>query len=915
MSEATTEASQQMEIHHGITAKSRVQSEGSFGTTYSAMTSDYTKFNKQRHKTTVDSLQRMSFSSTVQNGLRTDAEYSMTRARNGGSDSGEVSWSTVEFQPNSTPMPTEDKPTELQLDLQQYTMMNKMELSTVESQLHSTSVKDTTKEESETGDFKETTVQDELLMTVSERAEVETETTMPYTDDEFIQITHKILVPRSITTPKDEKIGFPLGSTVSNDFETESQHHIVTKIDDDSASGTQRWSTREGNHQITRKFDTDVIPDGYSMASKGMQHTLTTGGTTDVGSGDLDVNSGEEFMTTRETAHPVTTNGNIDVNSRQNHMSTIDMQHPVTIKSNSDVNSGEEFTSTRENEHQGTTSSTIDTGFKDNSMSTRDLEDPMTTSSNMDNMDVSSGQNYMATRDMPHLMTTSFDIDVTSGEKPMSTTVIEHPIMTNSNVEVSSGQNHMSTIDMQHPITTNTNIHVNSGEEFMSTREIEHPVTTSSNADTSFNDNPVPTRDFEHPMTTNSDIGVSSGQNHMTTGDIQHIITTNSNIDAGFEDEFTSTRDMGHPKTTSSNTGVSAEENLMSTRDIDHSMTTNNNMDVASGSEPLSTRGMVQQTTISSNFDVSSGDELLSTGDMGHSVTTDSNFNFGSGQEPLSKSTRDTETHVTTVNMPDIASRERPWSSSDLQPPMTTEGNKRVTYGKKSTSIGGMQYKTSSDIDVGSFGESTRYIQDDRTTEISVITGKVSSSTTSVLHPMTTDSDINVGSGEESMSTSKIQATSKPRTTAVRSSSEKLTSVDKVEKTTVPPSLEFTTQEGLHDDLTTLTLEKTNKGNAFQSTNAPEIVSTQIVGMFNFLMKLYFICSCFVKKSNFLLIISGQLCVNRICLREIFRRGSGPNNFFVHVNDCSNCWRIATSSYNGASFIILILTGRLLHWK
>ena len=54
-------------------------------------------------------------------------------------------------------------------------------------------------------------------------------------------------------------------------------------------------------------------------------------------------------MTTRETAHPVTTNGNIDVNSRQNHMSTIDMQHPVTTNSNNDVNSGEEFTPTREN--------------------------------------------------------------------------------------------------------------------------------------------------------------------------------------------------------------------------------------------------------------------------------------------------------------------------------------------------------------------------------------------------------------------------------------------------------------------------------------------------------------------------------------------------------------------------------------
>ena len=72
--------------------------------------------------------------------------------------------------------------------------------------------------------------------------------------------------------------------------------------------------------------------------------------------------------------------------------------------------------------------------------------------------------------------------------------------------------------------------------------------------------------------------------------------------------------------------------------------------------------------------------------------------------------------------------------------------------------------------------------------------------------------------------------------------------MSKVEKTTVQPSLEFTTVEGLHDDLTTLTLEKTNKDNAFHSTNAPEIVSTQIVGMFNFLMKLYFIFSCFVKR-------------------------------------------------------------------
>ena len=691
LSEPTTEASQQTEIHQGTTNRSRLQSERLFGTTDSAMTSDYTKFNKQRHTTTVeDTLQRMSFSSTVQNGLQTDGENSMITARNGGNDSGELSWSTVEFRPSSTPMSTGDKPTESQLDLQKYTTMNKMELSTVGSQVDSTSVKHTTKEDSETGYSKETTIHNEALTTVTKKAEARTETIMPYTYDEFIQ---------SSTTPEDEKLGFPLGSTVSNDFETESRHHMVTEMDNDGASGTQRWSTREGNHQITRKSDMGVITGGHSMASKDMQHTLTTEGTID---GDLDANTGEEFLPTRETAHPVTTNGNIDVNSRQNHMSTIDMQHPII---------------------------------------------------------------------------------------------------------------------------TNTNIHVNSGEEFMSTREIEHPVTTSSNADTSFNNHPMPTRDFEHPM------------------------RTNSNIDAGFEDEFTSTRDMGHPKTTSSNTGVSVEENLMSTRDIDHSITTSSNMDVASGSEPLSTRGMVQQTTISSNFDVSSGDKFLSTRDMDRSVTTDSNSNFGSGQEPLSKSTRDTETHVTTVNMPDVASGERSFSSSEPQPPMTTEGNKGVRYSEKSTSVGRMQYKTSSNIDIGSMGESTRYVQDDRTTEISSITGKVSSSTTYALHPVTTDSDIHVGSGEESMSTSEIQATSKPRTTAVRSSSEKFTSVDKVEKTTVQPSLEFTTVEGPHNG-TTLTLEKTNKGISFQSTNAPEIVSTQIVGMFNFLMKLYFIFSCFVKKKQ-----------------------------------------------------------------
>ena len=414
LSEPTTEASQQTEIHQGTTNKSRLQSERLFGTTDSAMTSDYTKFNKQRHTTTVeDSLQRISFSSTVQNGLQTDGENSMTTARNGANDSRELSWSSVEFRPNSTPMPTGDKPTESQLDLQKYTTMNKMELSTVGSQVDSTSVKYTTKEDSETGDSKETTIHNEALTTVTKKAEARTETIMPYTYDEFIQ---------SSTTPEDEKLGFPLGSTVSNDFETESRHHMVTEMDNDGASGTQRWSTREGNHQITRKSDMDVITDGHSMASKDMQHTLTTEGTID---DDLDANTGEEFLPTRETAHPVTTNGNIDVNSRQNHMSTIDMQHPITTNTNIDDNSGEEFTSTREIEHQVTTRSNIETGFKDNSMSTRDLEDPMTTNSNMD---VTSGQNHMATRDIPHLMTTNSNIDVASGEKPMSTRVIEHPI-------------------------------------------------------------------------------------------------------------------------------------------------------------------------------------------------------------------------------------------------------------------------------------------------------------------------------------------------------------------------------------------------------------------------------------------------------------------------------------------------------
>ena len=339
--------------------------------------------------------------------------------------------------------------------------------------------------------------------------------------------------------------------------------------------------------------------------------------------------------------------------------------------------------------------------------------------------------------------------------------------------------------------------------------KIEHQVTTGSNIDTSFKDHSIPTRDLEDSMTNYSNMDDSSGQSHMATRDMPHLTTTdriidvasgekpmstrviehpitiNSHIDAGFEGKFTSIRDMGHTITTSSDTGVSAEENVMSTRYMDHSMTTKNNMDVASGNDPLSPRDMVQQTTISSNFDVSSGDEFLSTRDMDHSVTTNININFGSGEEPLSKSTRDVETYATTVNMPDIVFGERSLSSSDPQPPMTTEGNKRATYSEKSTSIGGMQYKTSSNIDVSSMGESTRYVQDDRTTEISAITGKVSSSTTSVLHPMTTDSDIHVGSGEESMSTSEIEATSKPRTTAVRSRSERFTSMSKVEKTTV----------------------------------------------------------------------------------------------------------------------------------
>ena len=739
LSEATTEASQQAEFQNGTTAKSRVQSEGSFGTTDAAMTSDYAK--SRDASTMEDSLQRMSLSSTVENGLQTDGENPMTTARNGGSES----WPTVEFQPNSKPMPTrtptEDKPTESHLDLQQYTAMNKMELSTVESHLDSTSVKDTTKEESETGDSKETTIQDEALATVSKKAEVRTETIVTYTDDEFIQ---------SSTTPEDKKLGFSLVSTVSNDFETESQHHMVTEMDNDGASGTQGWSTREGNHQITRKLDIDVIPGAYSMASKDMQYTLTTEGTIDVVSGDLDANSGEEFMSTRETANPVTAYGNIDVNSGKNHASTIDMQHSATTNRNTDVNSGEEFTSTREIEHQVKTGSNIDTGFKDHPMPTGDLKDSMTTNSNMD---ATSGQNHMTTRDMLHLMTTNSNIDDTSGEKSMSTRVTGHPL------------------------------------------------------------------------------------------------TTNSNIDAGFEDEFTSTRDMGHPETTSSNTGVSAEENLILTRHMDHSMTTNNNVDVVSGNEPLSPRDITHQTTISRNFYVSYGDEFLSTRDMDHSVTTNSNINFSSGEESLPKSTTDIETYVTTVNMPDVASGERSLSSSVPQLPMTTEGNKRATYSEKSTSIGGMQYKTSSNIEVSSRGESTRYVQDDRTTEINAITGKVSSSTTSVLHPMTTDSDIHVGSGEESMSTSETQATSKPRTTVVSSHSERFTSMSKVEKTTVQPSLEYTTVEGPHNG-TTLTLEKTNKGISFQSTNAPEIVSTQIVGMFNFLMKLYFIFSCFVKKKQ-----------------------------------------------------------------
>ena len=438
LSASATEASRQTEIAHDTTAKNRVQSEGLVATTDAAMTSGYTEFDKSR----------------------------------------DVLW--------STPRPMDDKPTKPKVDFDlQYTTVHKMELSTVESQLDSTQVKYATKEESDTGNYKEITTHADDVATVSRKTKVETETIIPHTDGEFLETTHANLESSSTTTALDKKVEFQPGSTVSNDFETESQHHMITKMDDDNILETQPWSTSEGYHQITTNRGGDIIADDDSMAPKNLQHTLTTEYSIDDDSGDVQ--------------YSLTTDGDIDVESGEVLIPSTHAQNYVTS------NNG------------------IDIGTREVSMSTKDLEHLMKTNNNIA---VGFRKSTVSTRYVQHAVTTDSNIGVSSEEKIISTREIENPMTTSSNTDTGSKDHPVPTRDLEHPpMTTNNNIDFISGEEFMSTRKIEHPMTTSSNRDTGSKDHPVPTTDLElPPMTTSSNMDVSFGQNHMSTRQMPHHI-------------------------------------------------------------------------------------------------------------------------------------------------------------------------------------------------------------------------------------------------------------------------------------------------------------------------------------------------------------------------------------------------------